>query len=236
MKFGDYLRRIREEKGWTQPEAAQKAGIEQSYLSKLETGKSYPSEEVFARLAEAYGFDGADVVKQVASSELAKLKEIGDVRAAILDRQRNERTAARGWLVATLALLLAGGACLGVSLQARDTEGTLRTYVSLGVLLEGEPFDVFDNFGRIPDPDHPDFSAWRERMVAMAARQDVERRATTEWWGNGFVETTPEGRRRFRLDHLEPHVEPSPLRWFLAPALALLIGSLGCAFISYRWK
>ena len=53
MKFGDYLRQARETRQWTQPEAAARAGIEQSYLSTLETGKSYPSEEVFGRLVEA---------------------------------------------------------------------------------------------------------------------------------------------------------------------------------------
>jgi len=52
MKFGDYLRQKREDRGWTQPEAAAKARIEQSYLSKLETGRSYPSDDVFERLVE----------------------------------------------------------------------------------------------------------------------------------------------------------------------------------------
>lgn len=36
MKFGEYLKNQRTELGWTQPDAAAKAGIEQSYLSKLE--------------------------------------------------------------------------------------------------------------------------------------------------------------------------------------------------------
>ena len=77
MQFGDYLRQTREEKGWTQPDAAAKIGIEQSYLSKLETGKSYPSEDVFARLIEAYEINIAHLSETVASSELSKLREIG---------------------------------------------------------------------------------------------------------------------------------------------------------------
>lgn len=36
MKFGDYLKQKRAERGWTQPEAASHVKIEQSYLSKLE--------------------------------------------------------------------------------------------------------------------------------------------------------------------------------------------------------
>ncbi|MGE0743387.1 MAG: helix-turn-helix domain-containing protein, partial [Hyphomonadaceae bacterium] len=38
MKFGEDLKNRRTELGWTQPDAAAKASIEQSYLSKLETG------------------------------------------------------------------------------------------------------------------------------------------------------------------------------------------------------
>ena len=36
MKFGEYLKSQRDARGWTQPMAAEKIGIEQSYLSKLE--------------------------------------------------------------------------------------------------------------------------------------------------------------------------------------------------------
>ena len=57
MKFGEYLKNRRTELGWTQPDAASKAGIEQSYLSKLETGKSFPSEDVYQRLVGAFGLD-----------------------------------------------------------------------------------------------------------------------------------------------------------------------------------
>lgn len=51
MKFGVYLRSLREKAGWTQPEAAEKIEIEQSYLSKLETGKCFPSEDIFSKLS-----------------------------------------------------------------------------------------------------------------------------------------------------------------------------------------
>ena len=75
MKFGDYLKERREEKAWTQPEAAARAGIEQSYLSKLETGKSYPSEEVYGRLVETFEIDTGDLSGRVDAADLDKLKE-----------------------------------------------------------------------------------------------------------------------------------------------------------------
>lgn len=53
MSFEENLRTLRLARGLTQPILAEKAGIEQSYLSKLENGRSKPSEEVLARLAQA---------------------------------------------------------------------------------------------------------------------------------------------------------------------------------------
>ena len=53
MSFHENLRTLRLARGLTQPLLAEKAGIEQSYLSKLENGRSRPSEDVLARLAQA---------------------------------------------------------------------------------------------------------------------------------------------------------------------------------------
>ena len=53
MSFEENLRTLRLSRGLTQPMLAEKADIEQSYLSKLENGRSRPSEEVLTRLAQA---------------------------------------------------------------------------------------------------------------------------------------------------------------------------------------
>ncbi len=47
MDYGEKLRQLRQ---LNQPELAQQLGIEQSYLSKLENGKSLPSTDVLQRL------------------------------------------------------------------------------------------------------------------------------------------------------------------------------------------
>ncbi len=48
------LRTLREEKGWTQEKLAEKASVERSYLTKLETGdKVNPSLAVLKRLAKS---------------------------------------------------------------------------------------------------------------------------------------------------------------------------------------
>ena len=88
MKFGDYIRQCRERLKWTQPEAATKIEIEQSYLSKLETGKSYPSEEIFNKLADVYQINLNELYEKIPSDELNNLKDIKLVREAILNRNR----------------------------------------------------------------------------------------------------------------------------------------------------
>src|SRR5262249_42306739 len=53
MPFHENLRTLRLARGLTQPMLAEKAGIEQCYLSKLENGRSKPSEDVLTRIAQA---------------------------------------------------------------------------------------------------------------------------------------------------------------------------------------
>lgn len=57
MPFHENLRTLRLARGLTQPKLAEKADIEQSYLSKLENGRSQPSPEVLARLATSLETD-----------------------------------------------------------------------------------------------------------------------------------------------------------------------------------
>lgn len=63
MAFHETLRALRLAKGLTQPALAEAAQIEQSYLSKLENGRSSPSDEVLARLATALGASAEELMR-----------------------------------------------------------------------------------------------------------------------------------------------------------------------------
>ena len=52
-KFNQFLRRKRREKGLSQEDLADDAGISANYLAKLETGKREPGIKVLYRLAES---------------------------------------------------------------------------------------------------------------------------------------------------------------------------------------
>lgn len=65
MTLGEKLRSLRSISGWTQPELAQKLGIEQSYLSKLENDRSIPSVEIFDKLCTVYEITPDDMTKDL---------------------------------------------------------------------------------------------------------------------------------------------------------------------------
>ena len=55
--FGQFLAQLRREKGMTQKELAERTGIDQADLSKLENGTRNPSLKLLKRLADGMGMD-----------------------------------------------------------------------------------------------------------------------------------------------------------------------------------
>lgn len=47
------VRRLRSEAGWSQTELAQRTGLSQTWISRLEAGRENPTLETIQRLAEA---------------------------------------------------------------------------------------------------------------------------------------------------------------------------------------
>ncbi len=248
MKFGAYLRQKRESKGWTQPTASQNVGIEQSYLSKLETGKSYPSEDTFDRLVEAYEIDFGEMSQTVFPAELEKFKDMKDVQSAILGQHQRELSLVRNWFVAGLAFLMVGGASLGlVALPDQVRQQFL--YRSEGIILPGEALSVFDitqpatdiesniveatksdlDHGKIKHASGPNQHAMLERLDQLDKTLSIYK-------GQNFVENGPDGIRFYQM-YADPEKRGiSPLRWFTVPAFMFLFGSVGCFLIGFRWK
>lgn len=213
MKFGEYLKNRRTELGWTQPDAAAKASIEQSYLSKLETGKSFPSEDVYQRLVDAFSLDTEAMVAALYPAELDRLREIEAVRKHLLQRAHDTRSATKNWLYAGLACLVLGGALIGLAQIERGGATTHYTYQSYGVVQSGESDEVFDE-----DP----------------ARADEQTISIPEMRGPAFTETLPAGRRMWHLVGANAVLVPNRFGWALIPGFALIIGGLGCFFIARR--
>ncbi len=234
MKFGEYLKNRRSELGWTQPDAAAKAGIEQSYLSKLETGKSIPSEDVYQRLVEAFGIETEAMVAALYPAELDRLREIEAVRKHLLQRAHDTRSNTRRWLFAGLAMLILGGGLVGLAQVERGGAATHYVYQSSGVILPGESLDVFAGVDDAPEASARDDAERTARRDALIARVDERTISIPEMRGPTFIEDVADGRRVWSLVGASAVRTPDRFAWAIAPGLALIIGGLGCFFISWR--
>ncbi len=67
--IGLRIRELRENKGWSLSEAADRAGISRSYLHQLEQGKSEPTQDKIRKLAEAFGALPSDLFGEHLPSE-----------------------------------------------------------------------------------------------------------------------------------------------------------------------
>jgi transcriptional regulator with XRE-family HTH domain len=61
-KFGKRLRTLREERGWSQEEFADRAGLHRTYVSAVERGVRNPTLSVLERLSKALGLPMAEMV------------------------------------------------------------------------------------------------------------------------------------------------------------------------------
>lgn len=64
-KFGKRLRALREERGWSQEEFADRAGLHRTYVSAVERGVRNPTLSVLERIAKAMGITLSELVKAV---------------------------------------------------------------------------------------------------------------------------------------------------------------------------
>jgi transcriptional regulator with XRE-family HTH domain len=63
---GATVRRLREERGWSLTDLAERAGISRSYLAQIESGKSAPTEEKILQLADALGALPSELLGELA--------------------------------------------------------------------------------------------------------------------------------------------------------------------------
>lgn len=116
MNFGEKLKSLRQQRGLSQPELAEAAQIEQSYLSKLENDRSLPSHDVLDRLMAALKvsmdalLDGIDDAE--ARQRLSAIPQVGSRYQATASAQLRQR---QRWMFSSLltigfgiAILVAG--------------------------------------------------------------------------------------------------------------------------------
>jgi len=65
VRFGERLRKLREKKGFNQLQFSEKCGIENSHLSRLESGKREPGLYMLELLAKGLGITISELTKGI---------------------------------------------------------------------------------------------------------------------------------------------------------------------------
>lgn len=207
MKLGERIKQLRNDAELTQPELAVKAGIEQSYLSKLENEKSTPSFEVLTKIASAFDMDAMTLIssldEQHLQSQLGHLPEI----AIKIDVKREAKKAKlrRGYVIASLAIVF-GVALVILGNSSSIFSNVVYQYQSMGLINKGE---VNRQFTTHPLSELGETRAQSQaRIAANIPRIDESFILTTSYQGESFTKTFGDQRRYYRLDNQKEQDSP----------------------------
>lgn len=65
LRIGQNIKKLREQKGLTQTELAEKVGLERASLSNIECGRRWPGTDVVVRIADVLGIKVAVLWREV---------------------------------------------------------------------------------------------------------------------------------------------------------------------------
>jgi transcriptional regulator with XRE-family HTH domain len=234
MNFGEKLKQLRHEQSWTQPDAAEAIGIEQSYLSKLENDKSQPSSEVFQQVLTAFKINVEDILVDLSPKAQRQLKSISEVSAYYAEIQKNTLINYRRWLIASFSLFSLGVLLFSAGFFKVIADDILYKYESFGVTKEGESINLFDNYtSLIQVLPSSEFKALKKDILL---REDPIVFHTYKFRGEQFVEDVPGGKR---LNYLKGRRTSNSVNfhaWFKVFGSLFLAMSIGCIFLSSRWR
>lgn len=154
MNFGEKLKKLRQQRELSQPDLAEAAQIEQSYLSKLENGRSLPSPDVLNRLMIALQvtieslLDGID--DEEARLKLSSIPQVGSHMQMTASTQLQQQ---RTWLFTSLMLIGIGSAVLfaGAAALIFPDTNLKYEYVSSDLVPlgdNGQRYDSVEDFVR----------------------------------------------------------------------------------------
>jgi transcriptional regulator with XRE-family HTH domain len=145
MTLGEKLKQLRTHKGLSQPELAESAGIEQSYLSKLENDKSMPSNDIFRRLLTSLDINLPNFLSQFDEHYVrSTLCQIEDVENHYYKQQSEHRDNSRRLLIISSLLIAVATSFFYAGVTSALFPERIYDYESTGIILEGEPIDLYE--------------------------------------------------------------------------------------------
>ncbi len=105
QKFGQFLFLLREERGWTQSQLAEKLNVADREVSKWECGIRLPDIKMTGRLAELFGVSILEMVCSEKINECVSLKETADEVITNVIAAYQKKVERRGILISIVAFV-----------------------------------------------------------------------------------------------------------------------------------
>lgn len=241
MTLGEKLKLLRQEKGLSQPELAEQAGIEQSYLSKLENDKSLPSNDMFRKILRAFQISIADFLNdELMQKDLQRLKQIPDVEQFLTQQSHKQFIKRRNFLLLASMSIVLAVTLFFIGYSKLIFNEYVYHYESIGVIKDDEPNDIFSRWERyylnVGETLTPQQRVQKQKslMLEMAKRRVTLVQMTPEYKGPSFTETVAGGRRIYKLDHLMSKKIRRPVNSWLQVLGVLLFASGIMGFVLER--
>jgi transcriptional regulator with XRE-family HTH domain len=219
MTIGEQFRKLRAEKGLSQPELAELSGIEQSYLSKLENDKSLPSNDIFRKLLLAFELTVKEFLSPLSQSYIENhLMVITDIEFYVKKKQSKNLSKQRKMLYSASLLIVVAVTVFYIGISKLIFNESLFEYRSDGVILAGEPNDIFWKWRDLIDSKdrNEKDELRRQQSLIMAKRSDVLVKLIPENKGYYFEMPVEGGSRLFtKAKHDVPLQKPRAINAWL---------------------
>ena len=231
MTLGHRIKQLRQEYELSQPELADKIGIEQSYLSKLENDKALPSRDIFAGILTAFDMTTGQLLEPLIVEGLdTKLLQITQIEQYYQQCKRNGMNQVKRYVTTCIALIAVGCGCLYVNFSKSVFPETMYEYMSEGVVLAGEPEDIFVAWRRLTDDSR---DAFEQKQREMIARESVDILLLPGYAGQKFLNPVSGGSRFYRFQEPVAVTRPVNGLFGMGGVVLLIMGLLGLIF--ERW-
>ena len=228
MTLGHRIKQLRQEYELSQPELADKIGIEQSYLSKLENDKALPSRDIFAGILTAFDMTTGQLLEPLIVEGLdTKLLQITQIEQYYQQCKRNGMNQVKRYVTTCIALIAVGCGCLYVNFSKSVFPETMYEYMSEGVVLAGEPEDIFVAWRRLTDDSR---DAFEQKQREMIARESVDILLLPGYAVQKFLNPVSGGSRFYRFQEPVAVTRPVNGLFGMGGVVLLIMGLLGLIF------
>ncbi|MDP2560007.1 helix-turn-helix domain-containing protein [Psychrobium sp. 1_MG-2023] len=202
MTLGEQLKALRSKRGMSQPQLSELAGIEQSYLSKLENDKSLPSNDIFRQLLTALDTTLTEFLSPFdLKQSQAQLSQIPDIELWLKQQATTDSNRQRHYLYFFSAMIVIATVLFFIGISKQVYSETQYQYLSPGVVKADEPDNIFEGWRSLINhrmKDYHDLVA--QKGIEMYQRRDKAYLTSVKRNGQSFEVKTPQGRRVYVLE------------------------------------